>query len=161
VQFDATQPFDAPPDRVMAMYADATTYEQLGQLGKLSAPELVSRSTDGNVVRVALRYRYVGDLPGGSSRFVKADKISWVQDSRFDLDVGTQAIAIRPDNYADRFRASADAAVTAQGTGSSRHVTGEVKIRLPLVGGKVERAIVEGLVEHLEQEAQAIAALLA
>ena len=115
MQFDATQPFDAPTDRVMAVYADPATYEQLGQLGKLSAPELVSQSTEGNVVPIALRYRYVGDLPGGASRFVKPDKISWVQDSRFDLDAGTQAIAIEPDNYADRFQASADATVTADG----------------------------------------------
>ncbi len=160
MQFDATQPFDATPDRVMAIYADPATYEQLGQLGKLSAPELVSQSSEGNVVKIALRYRYVGDLPGGASRFVKADKISWVQDSRFDLDAGTQAIAIRPDNYADRFQAGADATFTAQGDGSRRQVTGEVKIRLPLVGGKVERAIVDGLVEHLQEEAKAVEALL-
>ena len=44
------RPFDAPPDRVMAIYAAPATYEQLGQLGKLSAPELVSQSTEGNVV---------------------------------------------------------------------------------------------------------------
>jgi hypothetical protein len=160
VKFDASQPFDAPADRVMAIYADPGTYEQLGQLGKLSAPELVSHSEDGTLVRLALRYRYIGDLPGGAGRFVKADKISWVQDSRFDLDAGTEAIEIKPDNYADRFSASADATLRAQGKGCTRQVKGEVRIRLPLVGGKVERAIVEGLVEHLDQEAKAIADLL-
>ena len=160
MKFDASQPFDASPDRVMSVYAEPGTYERLGQLGKLSAPELVSQSKEGDVVTIALRYRYVGDLPGGAGRFVKADKISWVQTSRFDLGACTEAITIQPDNYADRFQACADATVTTDADGSTRRVGGEVRIRLPLVGGKVERAIVEGLVEHLDQEAKAIAALL-
>ena len=82
---------------------------------------------------------------------MKPDKISWVQDSRFDLDAGTQAIAIRPDNYADRFQAGADASRHG-GRAAARAATSpaQVKIRLPLVGGKVERAIVDGLVEHLD-----------
>jgi hypothetical protein len=161
LQFDATQTFDAPTERVVAIYADAATYEKLGQQGKLSAPELVSHDEDeGGVVRIALRYRYVGDLPGGAGRFVKSDRLSWVQDSRFDLSAGTQSIAILPDNYADRFRASAEATTASSASGATRRVTGEVRIRIPLVGGKVERAIVEGLVEHLDEEATAIAALL-
>jgi hypothetical protein len=161
LQFDATQTFDAPAERVVAIYADATTYERLGQQGKLSTPELVSHQEDeGGVVRIALRYRYVGDLPGGAGRFVKADRLSWVQDSRFDLSSGTQSIEIRPDNYADRFAASAEATTTSAGSGATRQVTGEVRIRIPLVGGKVERAIVEGLVEHLDEEAKAIARLV-
>ena len=120
----------------------------------------MSQTTEGTDVRVSVRYRYIGDLPGGAGRFVKADKISWVQNSLFDLDEATEAIVIRPDNYADRFQASADAVLIADGDGCVRRVTGEVRIRLPLVGGKVERAIVEGLLEHLDQEAKAIAALL-
>ena len=65
MQFDATQPFDATPDRVMAIYADPATYEQLGQLGKLSAPELVSQSSEGNVVKIALRCRDGATCPAG------------------------------------------------------------------------------------------------
>jgi hypothetical protein len=39
-------------------------------------------------------------------------------------------------------------------------VTGDVRVRVLLVGGQVERAIVSGLTEHLAEEAAVVADLL-
>ena len=52
--------------------------------------------------------------------------------------------------------ASGRTAITAIGDASERTVSGELKVRAPLVGGRVEAAIVEGLEEYLAAEANAV-----
>ncbi len=41
---------------------------------------------------------------------------------------------------------------TGDGASTVRRSTGDLTIRMPLVGGRVEQAIVSGLQEHLESE---------
>jgi hypothetical protein len=119
----------------------------------------VEHAAEGDRVLLRLRYRYVGDLPGGAHRFISSDRLTWVQSSRFDLAAGVEHVVIEPDHYADRLRASVEAVVSG-GTPTTREVTGRLKVSIPLVGGRVEGAIVEGLREHLAAEAALMAARL-
>lgn len=159
MEFRAVQRFAAPPEEVVRLYADPAVRAGLGAIGKLSAPELVEHVADDDGVVLRLRYRYVGDLPGGAGRFIRPDRLTWVQSSRFRLAEGLEQIRIEPDHYPDRLRADVEARVRG-GTPTTREVEGRLRVSLPLVGGRVERAIVDGLREHLELEAALIAARL-
>ena len=57
-------------------------------------------------------------------------------------------------------RASATAALAGDGDDTTRQVRGELRVRIPLVGGRVEHVVVEGIGDHLEEEADAVAARL-
>ncbi len=48
----------------------------------------------------------------------------------------------------------------ADGDEAVRRVTGDLKVRIPLLGGKVEKAIVDGVGDHLSEEADVVAASL-
>jgi hypothetical protein len=58
-----------------------------------------------------------------------------------------------PDHYADRLQCSYRATIEPVPGGSRRVLAGTVKVRMPLVGGRVERAIGSGLAEHAAAEA--------
>ena len=51
--------------------------------------------------------------------------------------------------------------ITAAGDGTRRVVAGELKVRAPLVAGRVEQAIVSGLDEYLQAEAPTVDRYLA
>ena len=53
-----------------------------------------------------------------------------------------------------------DAVIVATGTGAHRTLTGELKVKMPFVGGKVERAIVGGLEENAAAQTTLIEAFL-
>ena len=161
MKFEMNQRFDASPADVIAVYADPDFYLEAGAVGPLSAPDLVAHDNDGDLVSLDLRYRYLGDLPPGAGRFVQRDKMTWVQRNRLDLAKSTLDATIVPDNYAKRLQAKALARLSPDGDGSVRKVSGEVRVKIMMVGGKVEGAIVEGLKEHLEEEAQLVVARLA
>ena len=48
-------------------------------------------------------------------------------------------------------------AVTSEGDEAVRRVTGELKVRIPLLGHRVEEAIADGIEEHLTEEADVVA----
>ena len=61
-----------------------------------------------------------------------------------------------PDHYPDRLRCRGRFTITDQPGGSRRVVAGELQVKAPLVGGRVEQAIVSGLEEYLEAEAPVV-----
>jgi hypothetical protein len=57
------------------------------------------------------------------------------------------------DHYADRFKSSGTYRFDPAGDEvTTRNCTGDIEIRMPLVGRRVENAIISGLREHLDAE---------
>ncbi|HEX6311036.1 MAG TPA: DUF2505 family protein, partial [Acidimicrobiia bacterium] len=118
---------------------------------------------DGERVHQRIRYRFTGDLSSAVTRVVDPDRLTWVDEAEHDLAARTSDHRIVPDNYADRLAATYAMQIHPDGTGDSSRmlVTGTVKVRMPLVGGRVERAIVSGLGEHAAAEAELLGRWLA
>ncbi|MFN8050605.1 MAG: DUF2505 family protein [Acidimicrobiales bacterium] len=161
MKFDVTQHFDADAERVIAVYSAAETYEQLPEFGKISRPVLLDRSEHGDTVTMRLRYRFTADLPTAALAVIDPDRLTWIEETRYDLAALTATTKLLPDHYASKLEASASARFADRGEGSTRAVAGSLKVHMFLVAGQVEKAIVSGLKEHLDEEAQLVAELLA
>jgi len=120
----------------------------MAELPKLGSAEVVGCTRDGDVVSLQVRYLFQADLPGAVTRFVDPDRLSWVEDSTCDVAAHRTQCVIKPDYYANLLSGSYDAMIAASDTGSLRTVTGSLKVHVPLVGGKAEKAIVSGLEEN-------------
>jgi len=153
VRFELTSHLALPPDRVVALYTDPSFYERLDDLPNVGEPRVLDRVESGDTVTMRVHYRFTRVLSAGVARIVDPAKISWVEETVWDLTDHSARSTLLPDNYADRFSASARRTHVADGDGTEREITGEVRVRFPVVGGKVERAVVEGLEEYLAAEA--------
>jgi hypothetical protein len=159
MQFRVDQRFAASADDVLAMYCDTEFYATLEGLPRIGRPEVLSAvgpSDEGGKAdrfRLRLRYAFIGDLPRAALAVIEPKKLTWVEDTDFDLISRKATSNLLPDNYADRLTASAKSTIDDAGDGhSSRRVDGDLHIRMPFVGGQVEKAIVSGLREHLVAE---------
>jgi hypothetical protein len=109
-----------------------------------------------------VRYRFVGHLSSAVRAAVDPAKLSWVEESEHDLARSTVRFRMRADHYADRFDASGRCECVPDGPAATRrHGSGELTIRFPLVGRRVEEAIVSGLRDHLASEPPLVEAFLA
>lgn len=160
MRFTVEQRFRHDPAAVARALADPQVLGALPDLPKLSRPEVLSREVDGAHVSLALRYRFEGELSSAARAVLDPGRLSWVERSRHDLSARTGTFTMEPDHYADRFTCRGTYRIEAAGGGSRRVVEGELKVRAALVGGAVERAIVSGLREHLDEQAPAVDALL-
>jgi len=161
VLFEVTQHFTAPPSAVLALFTDEAYYRDLPEFSRVGRPELVGRSVQERRVTMRVRYRFTADLPAGADKLIDKNKLTWVEETVYDLAALSAASRLLPDNYPDRLSASARRRFTAVANGTVAVTSGELKVRMRFVGGRVESAIVDGLREHLGDEATLANARLA
>lgn len=141
---------------------DPAYLDRLAGLPKLGSPALLSQETRGSRVSQRVRYAFVGELSGAVRKVIDPDRLTWVEASEIDVESRTTRFDIEPDHYAGMLNAGGVIHITDDGAGGSiRTATGDVRVKVLLVGGKVERAIVSGLEEHAAAEEAALRAWLA
>jgi len=160
VQFQISQDFRHDRRAVDEAYADPDLYPTLVGLPNLGGMEVRGEERHGDTVRLKIHTMFVREFSPAVAAAIDPSKLSWTQDSTFDLAAGTATFRFLPDNYADRFSAQGTTRTVAKGDGATRTLSGEVKVRAPLVGGRVEKAIVEGLEEYLAAEAALVDAFI-
>ena len=160
MRFRLEQRFSAPVDAVEAAFLDPALLAELANLPQVGRPELLSSRSDGDAVIREVRYAFTGQLSPAVTRVVDPDRLTWVEHSEFDRSAHRGVLRVRPDHYADRFTCSATVAFDPAGAGTVRVVEGDLRVRFPLVGAAVERAIVGGLRDHAAAEERVVQARL-
>jgi hypothetical protein len=156
MRFEITQRYtSATPDAVVGAYTDPDLYPTLTGLTKVAAPEVVSRAEEGDQIALVLRMRFVAELNAAARAVVDPAKLTWLQEERYDARAGTARVVFRPENYADRFSSEGGYRFVTdpdEPTATIRTVHGDLRVRMLLVGGQVEAALVSGLREHFTEE---------
>jgi hypothetical protein len=162
MHFESQQRYQASLEQVLALFTDPALYPTLTGLPKISAPEVIEHSADGGHVHLRLHQRFTGALPAAALAVIDPAKLSWIEEVDFDLERAVASTRLLPDHYADRLSCSGRYTFLADGDHASRRqLAGDLKVRMPLVGGKVEAALVSGLREHAVDEQALIARHLA
>ena len=161
MKFSIEQRFAAAVDDVARAYADPHLYVALQDLPKLSQPVVVGHAVDGDVVTLEVRYRFAGELSSAARAVIDPARLTWVERSVHDLATNATTFTMLPDHYADRFRCSGSYRFEAAEGGTSRRGEGDLRVRVLLVAGAVEGAIVSGLKEHLIDEVPIVNAFVA
>ncbi len=94
------------------------------------------------------------------TKFVDPEKLTWIEDSTVNLAAHHTTCVIRPDNYDNLLQGSYEATIAVADLGCVRTVTGKIKVKIPLLGSKVEKAIISGLMENSDAQTLLIAAFL-
>ncbi len=152
MQFTIEQRLAGSPDAVERVLLDPAFVAARATLPKLSDPELLENTRDADHAHQRIRFRFTEHLSGAVTAVIDPERLTWVDDATFDLVTHTTEHRIEPDHYADRLVSSYRATITADGDRSRRVLVGMIKVRMPLVGSKVERVIVSGLTEYAAGE---------
>jgi len=157
VRFRIEQHFGRPLDVVEDVLCDPTFVSRMSGLPKVGRVELLLHEVDGTVVHQQVRYAFAGDLSPAVRRVVDPARLTWVEDSTTDRTTHISRFRILPDNYAALLHCEGTFTLTPEGDGASRRLAdGDLKVSVPLVGGKVERAILSGLEEHAATEVELV-----
>ncbi len=148
MKFEIVQELAATPEAVDGALIDPAFLVRMAELPKLGSAEVVAQARDGDVVRQDVRYLFQAELSSAVTRVVDPKRLTWVERSVCDLVAHRTQCEIRPDNYGGMLSGRYDAVIVTSDAGARRTLTGEIKVKLPFVGGKVERAIVGGLEEN-------------
>lgn len=156
MDFTIEQRLTGSPDAVQDVLLDPAFVAARVDLPKLGGATLLRGERDGTRARQQIHLRFTGDLAPAVTAVIDRDRLTWVDDATYDLTNHVAEHRVVPDHYADRLSFVYTATITADGDGSRRTLRGTVKVRMILVGGKVEGAIVSGLREYAAAEAALI-----
>ena len=158
MKFGFEQRWNASVADVVDLYCDQAFWSSVTGVAKTSAPEVLEVTRDGDTAFTRLHWKLVVDLPRQASRFIDPDNVAWVEETTWDIPAATATVGFVPSQGAALIKAHAEIAVVADGEEAVRRVTGELNVRIPLLGGRVENAIVDGIGDHLTEEAEVVAA---
>jgi hypothetical protein len=160
MKFGFEQRWTTSVARVVDLYTDEEFWSSVSGFSRTTPPEVIEVRRDADTAFTALRWRLNVDLPPQATRFIDPDDVAWVENTSWDLRRATAGVQFVPAQGASLMTASANVAVVADGDEAVRRVTGELRVRIPLLGGRVERAVIDGVEEHLDEEAEVVASAL-
>lgn len=157
MRFRISQTFDGGLVEVQEALIAPAFLERLASLPKLGRPELLDQRREDDLVHQRVRYAFAGDLNAAARAVLDPARLTWVEESTLDRATHRTTFRIVPDHYADRLSCDGTFVLSEDGGAATTRVAeGDLRVKMPLVGGKVERAIVSGLQEHAELEADVL-----
>lgn len=161
MRFEVSHSFVADPERVAAALLDPDFQASLKSVGSLKDREVLAQETTADG-RVARRVRSVLELElsGMAGRLLGDADPAWVQVETWDATTQTWTWHIEPEVHDDLLSAQGTTVISGDAEKTTRTVAGEVKVHVPLYGGKVEGWIVRGITEAYDEEAARLASWL-
>lgn len=161
MDFTIEQQLAGAPGAVIDVLLDPGFVDARAALPKLGDAELLELSRDEGRAHQRVRLRFTAELAPAVTAVIDRERLTWVDVATYDLAAHRADHTIEPDHYADRLSCSYSDVVTFADGGAHRVLEGALRVRMPLVGGRVERAIVSGLRDYAEAETALLNAWLA
>jgi hypothetical protein len=155
VKLAARHKFAASPDAVCDAMGDADFYAGL-RLPDVDPPELISRTGEGDRVDVHVRFRYTGKLDPIARRIVGSDHVSWIQQLEINRATHSCALKVVPETGAIPVSCTGTFVLHDEAGGCLRVLDGDLRVRVPLIGGRAERSLAPGITRRLDLEAEAL-----
>jgi hypothetical protein len=151
VRIESAYEYDAPIDAVERARLDPAFWRQL-QLSNMAPPEVVS--ADDN--RIVVHMVFAGTLDAIGRRIVGKQQIAWDQTITIDRGGHTGSLTL---SSKVRVKVSADCRFRFEALDGNRcreTLSGEIKVHVPLVGGKVESVLGPGIRKSLDEQAASV-----
>ena len=165
MRFRTQHRFRAPIGAVVGVLVDPGFHEEL-ELPDVRLLDVVEHRDDRDGALLALRYEYVGRLDANVRRLLRGHRLTWVQELAVEPATGEGPPAWRErsgrltfaaENATDRLHGEAGFRLLAEADQTVWDLSGQVKVRVPLVGASAERAITAGFLERLDIEVGEVA----
>ncbi len=144
-----------PPAEAMAAYASPGFYEGRPRRDNIAVQGVVRHEAHTDLVVMEVRFAFTGHVSPAVRAVVDPAKMTWVTRTEVRPAESRANWVVAPDHYPDRLSAGGEYRFEPGDGGPSSTlvlVDGELKVHVPIVGRSVERTIVSGLREYLEDE---------
>ena len=157
MNFKIEHDISAKREAVIDALMNPEYYAFLGsKVANIHPPELLSAAEKDDTCIIDVRYAFAGTLSGPARMAVDPTKLTWVIHTELHRTTGEGVLTMTPDHYAGLLTCSGTMLLKETPTGCSELLEGDLSVHLPLIGQTAEVAIVQGLRNHLNDEAQSL-----
>jgi len=157
VKFRLEQRFPGTVEEVEAAFVDPVLLALLRDVDALGRPELLDKVDEGDTVRLRVRYAFSGELGPPLTAVVEPARLTWVEESTLDRGTHRTEFHIVADHYPDRLKCAGTVELHPDSDGFTRRVAeGRLEVKIPFLGAKIERVVVDGLADQAATQAQVV-----
>lgn len=163
MRFEIKHTFRHPPEAVAAAMFDPAAGALLSQrMSTIIEVEALSRSETGRVLEARTRYLPVPLIRKVGPKTVEPRWMEWVAELRFDHATlsGTFRNLPTTRKVAQLIENRGELTLRATPAGTERTLTGELRVKVPLLGRIAEKIIHKNAVEILDDEARVLEQLI-
>lgn len=161
MQLKETLTYGAAPDAVFAMLCDTSWRERVCELARATSYD-VHVDDRGDDVTVTVRRVIPADLPDGIRKFL-GDTVEVEQEERWGPPDagGTRRAGIRVRIKGQPASMEGTSVLSGDASGSTLQVTGDVRVKVPFLGAKIEPEVAKAIVGALRIEERSAVEYLA
>lgn len=160
MKLDLVHHFECTPEELWAV-TESDEFEEHLASASTSKRETLEDTTAGGVRTTRRKITAKRSLPGPIKKVLGSDQISYQQVTTRRAGDNTLRWVIEPEVLKGRFEGSGETIVEATADGCQRRIVGELNIRVPLVGKKMEAQLVADVTRSYERAAELIRRMLA
>jgi hypothetical protein len=153
VELRADHRFSAAPRDVAMAMVDPEVAAEWHRILDVAGVDILDHGADATTGWISARLTYGGSLDPLAARVLGSSSPTWVQSYRVDLAAGRGRLTIEPDDLGSVLQCGADVHLAATDGGTLRQLRGELVVRVPLLGGKAERALAPAIAARIDSEA--------
>ena len=127
---------------------------ELVKILDVGAAEVLDAGHDASGSWLSTRLTYDGSLDPIAAQVLGSRHPTWVQTYRIDTSGRTGGLTIEPDHHSSLISCSAQIALSELDGGTERTIRGELKVHVPLLGSRAERALVPAILARIDAEAE-------
>ena len=147
--------FDATPQELWDLFNSKEFEDRLEETSGVRMTTL-EENIEGDVEERRIECKSKKELPGFMAKVLGAKHLTYTQINKLDRSKDKLWWQVIPMAMSDKVTAEGTTVVTAEGDQSRRVVSGEISVRIPLIGGRIEKVIL-GEVEASYQRAAELA----
>jgi hypothetical protein len=153
MNFSFVHEFDIDPQGFWDLFFSEPYEEDLYKRLRMRSRTVLERKDEGNILKRTQRMEPPMNIPSWASSVVK--ETGYTEYDVLDKKASRMEVRIEPAMMKDRFHITSWFQVTPAGPGRCRReYAGEIKISVPLLGGKLEKLMVDQLREAYDTAAQ-------
>jgi hypothetical protein len=153
MNFSFVHEFDIDPQGFWDLFFSGPYEEELYKRLKMKSRTVLEHKDEGNIVRRTQKMEPELNVPSWATSVIK--DTGYTEYDVMNKSTSTMDVRIEPALMKDRFQMNSTFKVTPLGTGRCRReFAGEIRISVPLIGGKIEKLMVEQLREAYDSAAQ-------
>ncbi len=130
------------PEAAWALFESPEYRQRLNERAQISQEVLDEAPRAGGRILRRLRTEPERELPGMVSSLLGASKLSYVQENELDPAARRIDWTVKLEVLTDKVDVSGSTVLEPTPTGCRRVVDGDIRVRVMLVGGQIEKAVV-------------------
>jgi hypothetical protein len=160
MKFELKHAFPCSPEQLWAI-TDSEEFEQRLAQASASGRELIEQRTDSGTLYTRRKISVQRELPSAMTKVLGSDGISYDQETWRPVGGNLLRWKITPFVLQGRFSGEGETEVRATATGCERIIRGDLTIRVPILGSKMEQRLVDDVSASYTKAADIIRDLLA